>query len=552
MACCSEDQRRYPISGSIPSSTHIAFLRHGSLAATIALTAALMIVLWGAAALAIIPALSAQFLVEKTYSEGWNAYHALRAAAGEVLYSGDPRHPVNYPFISFYLVGSLEPLFGNVLMIGRAVNLLSLAWLVGASGLVITRLGGRPSDAFFGALCVLAFQIIQAPGWIGADDPQMLAEACMMSGLLCYLGNRGSIRNLAGAVVFLGIGGFVKHNLIAIPVAISCDILWNSRRLFWIWAGLAGGMLAALTGLTYVIAGGDFLGEMLAPRIMTWQQMHYHTQKFAIHFKLPIAVALACLAGERGVLLRSYGLVSLVSAIIFAAGEGTSYNIFLDVTVFLGIIAGLALSRWRSWAEGLGAERSGTARTAAVFLLPLILAQPVIVRLPESTKQLLGLSNFLAGLESGERRFLTAAAKLGDHPGAALCESLILCFQAGKPMTIDPYNARQLILVGHLDERILLDAISRHDFAVVEMPTWIYAPGRSGEIAQFLYQPPRFTENTLRAIEQYYSPAWTSGGLVFYEPKAPGRNTLAERLDPGRAIASSGATKVVPDKPMPH
>ena len=55
------------------------------------------------------------------------AYHALRAASGEVFYAGDMRHPVNYPFLSFYLIGWLKPLFGDVLFIGRAISLIAPA-----------------------------------------------------------------------------------------------------------------------------------------------------------------------------------------------------------------------------------------------------------------------------------------------------------------------------------------------------------------------------------------------------------------------------------------
>ncbi len=179
-----------------------------------------LLVLCGAIALCVIPVLSSGFNFEKNYSEGWNAYHAFRAASGEVLYSGDPRHFVNYPFLSFYLIAWLKPLFGDVLTIGRALSLIALAAISGGCAVVVRQLGGRPLHALFAAACVLGYQVVQAPGWIGSDDPQMLAEACMIGGLAWYLHDRTTIWRLAVTATLLGIGGFTKHNLIAILAAI--------------------------------------------------------------------------------------------------------------------------------------------------------------------------------------------------------------------------------------------------------------------------------------------------------------------------------------------
>src|SRR5258708_1250301 len=99
----------------------------------------ILLILYGAIALCVIPVLSSGFNFERNYSEGWNAYHAFRAASGEVLYSGDPRHFVNYPFLSFYLVAWLKPLFGDVLTIGRALSLIALAAISGGSAVVVRR-----------------------------------------------------------------------------------------------------------------------------------------------------------------------------------------------------------------------------------------------------------------------------------------------------------------------------------------------------------------------------------------------------------------------------
>src|SRR5260370_36499814 len=180
----------------------------------------------------------------------------------------------------------------------------------------------------------------------------MLAEACMIGGLDWYLHDRTTIWRLAVTATLLGIGGFTKHNLIAIPAAISFDILWNNRRAFRVWCCFAGAVLLALTALAYLIAGGDFLNELLAPRVLSIDIDH-HAKKFAISFKVPLLIAIVFLARslprDQAALLRSWGIVSLASALVFSAGEGTSFNIFLDVVLFFGIIARPALHRCSQW-----------------------------------------------------------------------------------------------------------------------------------------------------------------------------------------------------------
>src|SRR5260221_11380561 len=113
----------------------------------------------------------------------------------------------------------------------------------------------------------------------------------LIGGLGWYLDDRTTIWRLAVTATLLGIGGFTKPNLIAIPAAISFDILWNNRRVFWVWCCFAGATLLALTGLTYLVAGGDFLTELLAPRAMAIH-IHPHPQKISNNFKLPLPNAI--------------------------------------------------------------------------------------------------------------------------------------------------------------------------------------------------------------------------------------------------------------------
>jgi hypothetical protein len=142
------------------------------------------------------------FDVEKTFNEGWNAYHAARVAVGDPLYRGDPNRLVDYPFLNFYLIAWLKPLFGNVLMIGRGLDAGAFAMIGVLVAFIIRRFGGGAIDMAYGVACTIGFQAIQANNWIATDEPQMLAEALMLSGLLCYVSGPATTKRLVVCAVF--------------------------------------------------------------------------------------------------------------------------------------------------------------------------------------------------------------------------------------------------------------------------------------------------------------------------------------------------------------
>ncbi|MBV9523234.1 MAG: hypothetical protein JO010_10600 [Alphaproteobacteria bacterium] len=478
----------------------------------------LVILLFSIALAALVPPiLTIDEDFEKIYSEGWNAYHAARAAAGEKLYSGDLWRPVNYPFLSFYLVAWLKPLFGNVLIIGRGLNLAGLAAQGVLGALILRRFGGGAVEMVFAAACILGFQQIQAPAWIVADEPQMLAEAFMLAGLLCHLSGRPGIPRLAGTALLLATGGFIKHILVAIPIAVTLDLWWNERRWFLTWCVCLLAAAGAYLGLTYLIAGGDFLHELFAARQYA-PHPAYHLRKFLIAFKVPFAVCaifLACrLPGDRAVLLRSYGVAAMLAATLFSATEGVAYNVYLDVAVFMGIAAPLAFKHWHARSR----PRPGAYLIAA--LLPAFVAMPILTRLATAIHSS-WKDDVEQPYEAEETLFREAAAFLRAHEGPALCESLLMCLEAGKPLLIDPFMARSLILAKQLDEAKLVAQIAAHRFAVIELPTVIYPEGGTRSIQATFFNPPRFTERTLEAIDRFYRVAPDNPGsdYVFYVPK---------------------------------
>jgi hypothetical protein len=479
----------------------------------------LALAVFAAALLSIVlPAASIGLYFERSYNEGWNAYHQARAAAGEPLYGAEPWRPVNYPFLSFYLVGWLGRLFGNVLIPGRVLNLASLAAVSICGALVVRRCGGGGPEMLFAAGCVIGFQQVQAGPWLAVDEPQMLAEAFALGGLLCYVSGPPSFARLLGCALLFAAGGFAKQIVVVFPVAVTVDLSWQRRRQALLWCLCLGLAAALFATASAVVAGGDFLARMLQPRIWLWQRVIYHGRKLFFLLKGPVAASIVALSGKlpsgREMLLRAAGTAALVSGIAFAGGDGVSANAFLELAVVMGLIAGLALARWRHpWPQ-----RRGSAVVA--LLLPLLFASPVLARAGRTLPALWHFAASRQALDERQREFLAAAAWLRAQPGAALCESLLLCFAAGKPLVVDPYNARQEILTGRVDETALRRMIVERRFAVIALPGALRAdPRRPDRVAADVLTLLRFTPATLAAIARNYAPAARLKAAVFYTPR---------------------------------
>ena len=102
-----------------------------------------------------------------------------------------------------------------------------------------------------------------------------------------------------------------------------------------------------------------------------------------------------------------------------------------------------------------------------------------------------------------------------NYPGAAFCESPMLCFRSGREFLIDPFNASQAVRLGRLDPSPLLDKVARGEFAVIQLSTLeghSFGPPLNGGA-------PDVEHEFRRLINERYRMVRTSGRRVFYLPK---------------------------------
>ena len=434
------------------------------------------------------------------YNEGWNAYHALSVVEGRALYPpAEALLPNNYPPLSFHLVADVGRVTGDLIFAGRIVAWAAFAlvvagiWLA-ASGLARSRAAGALAAALFAAMMGAFYA-----RYVGIDDPQMLGHALMTLALAICVRRWESNRALAGAMVLALAAGLVKHNLVAFPLALALAALVSSPRrgAKLAAAGLGLALLAAL--LLRVGYGPAIFRSLLAPRAYS----AYDALASARLHLVPQAMLLGCAVAalrtwaRRGpeLLLVAYALVSVVIAVPLAGGAGVRENIWFDTLIAGSIVAAVVAAR------ALGAARSEEMHRLA-SALPLALCLPPLI----------GLLPLAAELKwrwiDGEAKAAVAATRadtrmIRSTPGDAICESLALCYWAGKPGTVDLFNAQQAFLTGRLDRERLLAPVRAGHYGVIQL----VAGSTGGE---------RWDESLHQAIEGRYRRAGTSVNGIFH------------------------------------
>ena len=205
--------------------------------------------------------------VEIETNEGWNAYFADAAMGKMPLYpSTDQLITNNYPPLSFYIVGLVGRFVGDPVLAGRLLSLVAVVAIATAIALSVRRLGGsgvaaRISAAFFVATMSRFFM-----SYVGMNEPQLLGEAIMAFGFLGFLIARSNDRGYVGPVLVMALAGFVKHNIIAMPLTVFLWLGLHRRREAVKCLCVAA--IAIVTGIAicYALFGRNFFLNILSPR----------------------------------------------------------------------------------------------------------------------------------------------------------------------------------------------------------------------------------------------------------------------------------------------
>jgi hypothetical protein len=411
-------------------------------------------------------------------NEGWNAFQAARALGTGPLYP-DPQALTgnNYPPLSFYLVGRAGRLIGDPIVAGRIIALIAVLAVAGCIFVVVRRFSGSGSAApAIGALLFLGFNATLFRTYLGMNDPQWLAHALMMVGIAMLIPDRPNAppatRDVVVAALLMVSGGLVKHNLVAFPLATSLWLVLHHRRSLTIWIGTAAAALLLSAALCYQAYGADFFVDLLsADRYYSWQRMVLRSA--------PVVAATAPLLVLSATLIRDRKLDSRLDLPLFAiaisvplgilqrSGQGVDRNAHFEALIALCMAGAVTLARHR-----VAFDKPVLSRPLPWLILPIVVVLPTT---------LLAEVSEIADRPSAEASWKRLEDRIAATPGKVACETLALCYWAGKSFELDFFLYGQRVALRH-DAGALQRALDEHRFAAIEIDSVADAPPRRGEV----------------------------------------------------------------------
>jgi len=443
------------------------------------------------------------------YNEGWNTYRAHMAAHAEPLYRLPPKYTVtNYPPLSFHLLGFLGSFMGGYTAAGRWIALGSMAFLAFAVGALVRQFTRQLRLGVYAALLFTMGLAVFVPDRIAIDDPQLLGLAWSFAGLCLYARNPQSNRLLCVSAAAFAISLFIKHNLVAFPAAVGVHLLLERAwKHFAVWLGTLGAGSAGLLWLTLWWDGPYFFSHLLAPRSYSLISAGGRILPYLLEFQIPIALAalwsvLYATWPMRNLLVIACALGHIVG-FAFAGGYGVLQNVLFDALVMAVVITAIGIGDLEPQLLRI--------RTGNLFLL-LALIMPCLGILALLPGVLILERNDSRGRSTFDSDFARAVKFLQNRGGPALCEDLLLCYDAGKPPLYDAFYTNSQMMTGRLSDAEVLDYVQASRFPTIELN--IPAEQLLAPVTTF-----RFSQPVMQAILDRYRPALRSSDFTLLVPK---------------------------------
>jgi hypothetical protein len=397
------------------------------------------------------------------WNEGWIAYHVTSLLSGGPLYyPPDALVTNNYPPLGYYILAPVTLVMGDAVFAGRLVSWLAFAAIAATIAGISWRLNGDQLAAYFASSIFVATMFINYAGYVGMNDPQLLAQAIILAGMWIFVRHSPAPWAAIAAAVLMAGGLFVKHNVVALPVTLTIWLMIFDRRaaMRFVTAGLLTGG-AALACFRFAF-GPDFLSSMLSPREYVASRILDYPMRRLLPMQIPLLLATLGAVLDRDnrytALFVGYLVTSIVLAGLLVGGEGVSVNVMFEVVVALSLAAGQVVARMsqhrtmRLWVLG-GYVFAGLYNAALL-----------------ATKDQILMGRWIAARHAEVTSTLEVVRLLSARPGPVLCESSTLCYWSGKPFVFDPFNFQQGAIAGIKDEQLVLRRINAGYYSAIELP----------------------------------------------------------------------------------
>lgn len=367
-------------------------------------------------------------------------------------------------------------MLGDNIIAGRIVSfasLLGIAWMLFAW----LRLAGTSRQlAAFGAAAFLAALTSYAPRYIAFDDPQLLAHAVMLGGLLLLWRGQFSVRAVALSAAVMVSGGFIKDLLLPLPLATTLWIGIHRRERLGVWLLGAAVTASAWFAVSWMAFGVEFFRNLFAERSYDLPVALRETVS-ACAYLSPMLILTAVAAAtvrrlesvaERDAtrLVAGYAVLAAALGIAASMGVGVNVNAFFDLVIACSLGSALGLGALYSLTDAWpGVASWGRVASAAAWIAAAILGTLIACRLPAQISAIAQLPQRERETEE-DVRILRALGR-----GHAACEEPALCYWAGSRFEVDMFNFGQKLETGVVPGSACEQVFGASSIAVLQLMT---------------------------------------------------------------------------------
>lgn len=400
------------------------------------------------------------------FNEGWNAYRASWAQRGVPLYTDCPRYTItNYPPISFHLIGFLGRFTGNVNITGRCLSLLSIVLIAFILAAIVREVTGEWPPGVYAGLGFIIWLAVYKSDRVGMNDPQLFATVFSLLGVYAYVRRPASAASTCISSLFFAISIFTKHNLLAFPAAVAIHlVLTRSFKRLGLWVASFGSVSMVLLAATVWVDGPQFFSLVFRSRLFEIKNAVDKVAQYIAVLQIPLAIALVWSVWNWSKRERNVWVLALVAAnavaIAFGGGFGVDTNVYFDALIALVIVTAIAVSDLLQLIP---------ARYRKTWFVSVLLLAPFLGVLPELRYRIRDDASGYSSLRWAEQDHAKAVAFLAAHPGPAACQTLLICFDAGKPGEVDVFTLDSELLKGRISEKELSGLVASHHFTAIEL-----------------------------------------------------------------------------------
>jgi hypothetical protein len=176
---------------------------------------------------------------------------------------------------------------------------------------------------------------------------------------------------------------------------------------------------------------------------------------------LAFLAVVADLRNERRQLVFIYLLIAGTSGLFVLSGEGVVHNALFDLTIATFLCIGFLADRMLRELE--------STRISRAWIPTLVTIAVGVPMLPAVIGGLLETLWMIEKMPSERQIWNETIATIARNDGPAACESLELCYWAGKRFEIDFFNYGQALKTGRSNPDRLIELIDRKYFSIIQL-----------------------------------------------------------------------------------